>query len=111
VVAKVGLEPTSPCGRQILSLLRMPIPPLGHVLNCSGSHNVVVMRKEDRIKPSVVRPPKRYVLLLCCDMLVLVIAFPASFALRGHSNGNQKTEYGDDVKKLHFINLPFVSKV
>ena len=31
-VAQVGLEPTPPCGEQILSLSRIPVPPLSHLL-------------------------------------------------------------------------------
>lgn len=31
LVPKTGLEPVRPFERQILSLLRLPIPPLGHV--------------------------------------------------------------------------------
>ena len=31
IVAQVGLEPTPPCGEQILSLPRIPIPPLSQV--------------------------------------------------------------------------------
>ena len=30
VVPQAGLEPARPCGQQILSLPRLPIPPLGH---------------------------------------------------------------------------------
>jgi hypothetical protein len=30
VVRKGGLEPPFPCGSQILSLVRLPIPPLSH---------------------------------------------------------------------------------
>ena len=30
VVPETGIEPAHPCERQILSLLRLPIPPPGH---------------------------------------------------------------------------------
>lgn len=33
LVPEAGLEPARPCGQQILSLARLPIPPLGHVLS------------------------------------------------------------------------------
>ena len=36
LVPKVGLEPTSPCGRWILSPVRLPIPPLGQPDSYSG---------------------------------------------------------------------------
>ena len=29
IVPEIGIEPIHPCGRQILSLLRLPIPPPG----------------------------------------------------------------------------------
>ncbi len=32
-VPGTGIEPAHPCERQILSLLRLPIPPPGHYLN------------------------------------------------------------------------------
>lgn len=34
MVAEVGLEPTRGCPRQILSLLWLPISPLGHECDC-----------------------------------------------------------------------------
>ena len=33
MVPKVGFEPTLPCGNQILSLARLPVSPLRHILN------------------------------------------------------------------------------
>lgn len=36
MVAEVGLEPTRSCLRQILSLLWLPISPLGHPLDCTA---------------------------------------------------------------------------
>ena len=36
MVAEVGLEPTRSCLRQILSLLWLPISPLGHLLDCTA---------------------------------------------------------------------------
>jgi hypothetical protein len=35
MVPEEGLEPPSPGGRKILSLLRLPVPPLGHVVRIS----------------------------------------------------------------------------
>jgi hypothetical protein len=32
-VPETGIEPAHPCGRQILSLLRLPIPPPGPVVS------------------------------------------------------------------------------
>ncbi len=31
MVPEAGLEPAQPCDRQILSLMCLPIPPLGHL--------------------------------------------------------------------------------
>ena len=39
MVAKVGLEPTSPFGRLILNQLRLPISPLGHIHVISKGFN------------------------------------------------------------------------
>jgi len=36
-VPRTGIEPAHPCERQILSLLRLPIPPPGHV---EAGHNI-----------------------------------------------------------------------
>ena len=36
MVRKEGLEPPRPFGHKILSLARLPVPPLPHPLYCSG---------------------------------------------------------------------------
>ncbi len=41
MVADAGLEPASPNGREILSLVCIPIPPISHVYNVSPSTSYV----------------------------------------------------------------------
>lgn len=38
MVPKAGLEPARPEGQQILSLLRLPIPPLGQVRDLNAQN-------------------------------------------------------------------------
>lgn len=43
MVAEVGLEPTRGCPRQILSLLWLPISPLGHNQDCIARRTLSVV--------------------------------------------------------------------
>ncbi len=46
MVADAGLEPASPNGREILSLVCIPVPPISHVYNVTlsdGHVNVILL--------------------------------------------------------------------
>lgn len=50
MVRVVGLEPTRPCGHQILSLARLPIPPHPHRYDINIERHDVLSRNTHKIQ-------------------------------------------------------------
>ena len=93
MVVDAGLEPASPTGRQILSLMRIPIPPINHNTNISYSRVTVkgFLSRNCKLIPSHL--PKRIDIAHPSSKLGILILQTIPHNLHHHSMKRHNTSF------------------